>query len=94
MLARLGRTFLVVALLLAQHAAIAHQLQHAAGVPQEDSILCESHDLLGTVLGVAAATLPSEPLLLLVDVRIGRSTSPAAPRHSVAPKSRGPPLIS
>jgi hypothetical protein len=63
-------------------------------VAQEDSTLCDSHDLLGTVLGVAAATLPSEPLLSLVDVRVSRSMAPAAPRHCVAAKSRGPPLIS
>ena len=60
MLARLGRLVLVLAILLAQQTALAHQYWHASNAsvsadvkkaPKGDR-LCDLHDLLGTVLGV------------------------------------------
>jgi len=103
MLARLGRLLLVVAVLLAQHTALAHDLWHAAGSPgtQAPSApggkankLCNLHDLLGTVLGVASGTalLPA-----FLDLAVTRYTGVApafreAPR--LTPRSRDPPRTS
>jgi hypothetical protein len=103
MLARLGRVLLVAALLSAQQAALAHDLWHAAGAPSTQAPkapggkankLCELHDLLGTVLGVAAATAPQPALLPAAEP--GFIAAPALVREAalLAPRSRDPPLIS
>ena len=93
MTARLARAFLVIALLLAQQAAIGHQLKHAAGTLEQDT-LCESHDLLGTVLGVASGAAPVPQFLSLADARAGAAAATAPQSRALSPKSRGPPLIS
>ena len=94
------RFFLIFAVLLAQQTALAHQYWHAAKAPAEKSQpakgdkLCDLHDLLGTVLGVAAGTLAAFALLALAEPGF---TAPAlasreAPR--VTPHSRDPPTVS
>jgi hypothetical protein len=66
-----ARVFLVVAFLLAQHAAVSHQIWHAAGAhpavasasdvaykhaPRSpNQLLCDFHSALGTVLGIVTA---------------------------------------
>jgi len=103
MLVRLGRVLLVAALLLAQHAALAHQYWHAsasqaaqgpkAPQPQGDR-LCGFHDLLGTVLGIAGGAAPAPTFLALSEP--GFTTASAVDREAtlLAPHSRDPPLIS
>jgi hypothetical protein len=94
------RFFLTCAVLLAQQTALAHQYWHAAKAPAEKSqpakgdALCDLHDLLGTVLGVAAGTLPEAAFLSLSEPDF---TAPAvAVREAlrVAPHSRDPPAVS
>ena len=103
MLARLGRAFLIGALLLAQHAALAHELWHELGAPSAQgakapgskaNTLCQVHDLLGAVLGVAGGAAPTPVLLELADTPyVGVSPTPhEAPRFP--PRSRDPPLVS
>jgi hypothetical protein len=91
------RFFLVCAVLLAQQTALAHQYWHAAKAPAEKSqpakgdTLCDLHDLLGTVLGVAAGTL-AEPLFLALAEPV--FTAPALSireAHRLATHSRDPP---
>jgi hypothetical protein len=94
------RVFLVLAVLLAQQTALAHQYWHAAKAPAEKSqpvkgeSLCDLHDLLGTVLGGASGT-PQAPQFLALS-----ESGPAAPAvaereaHALSPHSRDPPLIS
>src|SRR5260370_32695099 len=102
MLARLGRLLLVVAVLLAQHAALAHQYWHASGAsvaadakksPKSDR-LCQLHDLLGTVLGIAAGAASTPTFLALAEP--GFIAAPALVREAslLTPHSRDPPLIS
>ena len=100
MLARLARIALVLAVLLAQQTALAHQYWHAAKAPAEKNqpakgdVLCDLHDLLGTVLGVAAGTLAQPEFLALSEPGF---TAPAvAIREAVrlTPSSRDPPLFS
>ena len=97
MLARLARIALVLAVLLAQQTALAHQYWHAAKAPAEKSqpakgeTLCDLHDLLGTVLGVAAGA-PAQPAFLALSAP--RFTAPAVAMREarrVTPHSRDPP---
>ena len=97
MLARLARIALVLAVLLAQQTALAHQYWHAAKAPAEKSqpakgdTLCDLHDLLGTVLGVAAGA-PAQPAFLALS-EPGFTAPAVAMREArrVTPHSRDPP---
>ena len=102
MLARLGRVLLIVAVLLAQQTALAHQYWHAsnaalsadAGKPAKGDSLCDLHDLLGTVLGVASGTAQ---LPAFLDFSQPGFAAFAARLHEallLAPHSRDPPLDS
>lgn len=94
------RFFLVCAVLLAQQTALAHQYWHAAKAPAEKSqpakgdTLCDLHDLLGTVLGVAAGTLAAPEFLALSEP--GFTAAAVAIREALAltPHSRDPPHAS
>lgn len=100
MLARMGRLMLVLAVLLAQQTALAHQYWHASKAvvgstqPAKGDALCDLHDLLGTVLGVAAGTLSQPELLALSEP--GFTAPAAAIRQALAltPRSRDPPQAS
>ena len=102
MLARLGRVLLVVAVLLSQQTALAHQYWHAssaavsadAGKPAKGDTLCDLHDLLGTVLGVAGGAAQVHALL---DFSQPRFCDFAARLHEallLTHHSRDPPLTS
>src|SRR5438093_8431830 len=101
MLGRLERLVLILAVLLAQQTALAHQYWHATpkasaekSLPAKGDKLCDLHDLLGTVLGVAAGAVPVPAFLALSDP--GFIAVRAAVREAalLAPHSRDPPLIS
>src|SRR5438067_13491223 len=103
MLARLGRVMLISALLLAQQAALAHDFWHAVGTPAAQGSkspagkadkLCDLHDLLGTVLGVASDTAPAPVFLPLTEPRFTAATPAVREAAVLAPHSRDPPLIS
>jgi hypothetical protein len=102
MLGRLGRTLLVLAVLLAQQTALAHQYWHASGTalsadakkaPKSDR-LCNLHDLLGTVLGVASGTAHPPAFLALTEPGFTAATPAVREATVLAPHSRDPPLIS
>ena len=101
MLARLGRVLLVFAVLLAQQTALAHQYWHAApkaaaekAFPPKADKLCDLHDLLGTVLGIAGGAAATPAFLALAEP--GFTATPDAAREApfLTPHSRDPPLIS
>ena len=97
MLARLARIALILAVLLAQQTALAHQYWHAAKAPAEKSqpvksdTLCDLHDLLGTVLGVAAGTLAEPAFLALSEPGFLASSLAIREARRVTPHSRDPP---
>ena len=101
MLARLGRVLLVFAVLLAQQTALAHQYWHATpkvaaekSPPAKGDKLCDLHDLLGTVLGIAGGAAPVSTFLALSEP--GFTAAPAVVREAalLVPHSRDPPLVS
>lgn len=102
MLRRFGRALLIVAVLLAQQTALAHQYWHASAgalsadakkAPKGDR-LCNLHDLLGTVLGVASGAPQTAPLLALSQPSFIIAAAAIREAALLAPHSRGPPLIS
>ena len=102
MLRRFGRALLILAVLLAQQTALAHQYWHAAGAavsagakqaPKGDR-LCNLHDLLGTVLGVASGTAQTPAFLALAEPGFTASTPAVREATVLAAHSRAPPLIS
>jgi len=101
MIGRVGRVLLVFAVLLAQQTALAHQYWHATpkaaaekSLPAKGDKLCDLHDLLGTVLGIAGGAAPVPTFLALSEP--GFTAAPAAVREAalLAPHSRDPPLVS
>ena len=102
MLARLGRLVLVLAVLLAQQAALAHQYWHASNAalsaetnkaPKGDP-LCDFHDLLGTVLGVASGSVQTPAFLALAEPGFSAFAAAVHEAALLATHSRDPPLIS
>jgi hypothetical protein len=100
-MSRLGRIALVLAVLLAQQTALAHQYWHSTpkaaaekSLPAKGDALCDLHDLLGTVLGIAGGAVPVATFLSLPAPSF--TAEPAVVREAVllAPHSRDPPLIS
>jgi methionine-rich copper-binding protein CopC len=97
MLARMGRLLLVLAVLLAQQTALAHQYWHASKAaadssqPAKGDKLCDLHDLLGTVLGLAASA-PAEPqFLALSEPGFGATRIAVREARHLAAHSRDPP---
>ena len=94
----LGRTLrilLVLLLLSAQHAALSHAVSHLneASLPDEQKLLCDQHDALGTVAGgldcahlPLAAVAPPVPVSCIANL-------PSASTPGLAPSSRGPPSL-
>jgi hypothetical protein len=102
MLARLGRVVLIVAVLLAQQTALAHDFWHATTgqaaaetpkAPKGDK-LCDLHDLLGTVLGVLSAGIVAQTVLAFSEVDFIAFASGSADAAPVSAQSRSPPLNS
>ncbi|MFN2644602.1 MAG: hypothetical protein ABR570_06405 [Burkholderiales bacterium] len=102
MLGRLGRFLLVAAVLLAQQTALAHQYWHAAKAsvsadakkaPKGDR-LCDLHDLLGTVLGVASGAAQTPPVLDFAEAHFVLVACALRQAALLAPHSRDPPIDS
>ena len=108
MLARLLAVLLsAAALLLAQQAAISHQIWHLAGAggqafgaqsEQQDKApkkngLCDLHAALGAVLGAASGGAQAAHVAVSTAVPFIAADSPAARFSALAPQSRGPPAL-
>jgi hypothetical protein len=102
MLGRLGRALLVFAVLLAQQTALAHQYWHASKSaiaadvqkPVKTDGLCDLHDLLGTVLGVAGGAPLGTAVVDYIPPRVAAPAMALRETLLLAPRSRGPPLSS
>src|SRR3954447_16296690 len=102
MFGRMARFLLVIAVLLAQQTALAHQYWHAAKAtvsadaktPKGDR-LCGLHDLLGTVLGVASGAAQAPAFLAVGEPRAPPSSAPGGPVSPAFPPAvREPALLS
>lgn len=91
----LARLVLIVALLAAQHAAFAHELWHLdgeRGQPAQQT-LCDFHDALGAVVGVADAAPAAHELPGFAEVAPAPAFFAPAAVGRVQPASRGPPAV-
>jgi hypothetical protein len=94
-LSRCLRILFAVALLNAQHAALAHQIWHLGdkGTQPAQSEFCGHHNALGT----AAGALDSPAAFLACDTPAGISIDsislPSAATPGLAPTARGPPSL-
>jgi hypothetical protein len=87
--------FLVLALLGAQQAALAHQLWHALekkATPSQ-SQLCLHHGALDTVAGAVDAPAAALAAAAPVEAVSPAIALPAARAPGLAPSSRGPPSL-
>jgi hypothetical protein len=98
---RLARILLLLAVLLAQQTALAHEYWHAskaaasaAQKPAKTDRLCNLHDLLGTVLGIAAGAVQAAIVLEFGQARFIARPVPLHEAPVLSPHSRDPPLIS
>jgi hypothetical protein len=93
------RIFLVCAILLAQQTALAHDYWHASSAtasqkaPKGDK-LCDLHDLLGTVLGVASASIAAHEAIPLQQAGFHAVEEAWADSRPLTAQSRGPPATS
>ena len=92
-LVRALRIFLALALLNAQHAALAHQVWHLgdhAKLPAQ-SQLCDQHQALGTVAGAVDCPIVQSASEAPPDFLYRSVNLPVAATPGLAPSSRGPP---
>jgi len=98
-----------LALLLAQQAALTHQVWHALGggvAHASDAAksgernprapqdpLCKLHGALGAVLGAFEGAAGAAELLTLAEGKLPVHRAPAARTSGLAPVSRGPPAL-
>ena len=102
-----GRVFLVLAFLLAQQTAFAHQLWHVfdraslqtavqgnTDSPKTNNPLCDQHAALGTVLGALNGFYALALLAETAPLHFAAAHSPAASLPCLPAASRGPPGVS
>jgi hypothetical protein len=94
-LARSLRIFLALALLNAQHAALAHQVWHLGdhGTQPAQNQLCDQHQALGTVAGALDCPIVQLSGAAPADFLYRSVELPAATKPGLAPSSRGPPAL-
>ncbi len=88
-----ARLLFAVALLLAQQAALAHQIWHAgtSDAQPAQGQLCEKHAALSTVAGALDCASLELPVVPNFEDRLVVLPKPAALAPALAPTSRSPP---
>jgi hypothetical protein len=88
-----ARLLIAVALLLAQQAALAHQVWHLGKSDSQpaQTQLCEQHAALATVAGALDCIALDPPLVATVDVPYAVAARAAATAPRPSPTSRSPP---
>lgn len=94
-LVRALRILIALALLNAQHAALAHQIWHLgdhATLPAQ-SQLCDHHQALGAVAGAVDCPIVQASDQAAPDFLYRSAALPAATAPGLTPSSRGPPSL-
>ena len=95
MVRRAVRILIAIALLVAQQAALGHQIWHLGKQDSQpaQSLLCEQHQALATIAGALDCASVDSPLVATRDVPLPFVTPRGAPAPRLAPTSRGPPKL-
>ena len=95
MLRRAARFLVAVALLVAQQAALGHQIWHLGKQDSQpaQNQLCEQHHALATVAGALDCALPDADFVSMRDAPPAVVARIGAPAPRLAPSSRGPPEL-
>ena len=93
MLRRAARFLIAIALLVAQQAALGHQIWHVSKQDSQPSQnqLCEQHHALATVAGALDCALPDATFVAMRDAPLPVVAGAAAPAPRLPRVSRGPP---
>lgn|SRR5512146_212087 len=99
MLPRLGRALLLLAFLLAQQSALAHQVWHLGSDGSRAALdsgakgnpLCDQHRALDSVLGALGSAPAIASVVDAEPAHFPAADSPATRFASLSPDSRGPP---
>jgi len=89
------RILFALALLSAQHAALAHQIWHLGdhSTQPAQKQLCDQHEALGAVAGAVDCPIAAAAVEATPDVQRCFVALPAAATPGLAPSSRGPPTL-
>ena len=95
MLRRAARFLIAIALLVAQQAAIGHQIWHLGKQDSQpaQSQLCEQHQALATVAGALDCATLDATFVATRDAPLPFIARPGGPAPRLAPASRGPPNL-
>ena len=95
MLRRAARLLIAAALLVAQQAALAHQIWHLGKQDSQpaQSQLCEQHHALATVAGALDCATLDATFVATRDAPLPIIPRADAPAPRLAPASRGPPTL-
>jgi hypothetical protein len=95
MLWRAARLLIALALLVAQQAALGHQIWHLGKHDSQpaQSLLCEQHQALATVAGALDGAAPEAVFVATRDAPVPFVTPPGAPAPRITAASRGPPAL-
>ena len=95
MLRRAARLLIAIALLMAQQAALAHQVWHLGKQDSQpaQSQLCEQHQALATVAGALDCASPDPPFIATRDTPLPFVALAVTPAPRVVAVSRSPPEL-
>ena len=95
MLRRAARFLIAIALLVAQQAALGHQIWHLGKQDSQpaQNQLCEQHHALATVAGALDCALPDATFVAMRDAPLVVVVQAGTPASLLAPTSRGPPEL-
>jgi hypothetical protein len=95
MLRRAARLLIAIALLVAQQAALGHQIWHLGKQDSQpaQTLLCEQHQALATVAGALDCASLDAVFIATREAPLPIVARPGAPAPRITAASRGPPAL-
>jgi hypothetical protein len=95
MIQRAARLLIAIALLIAQQAALGHQIWHLGKHDSQpaQTLLCEQHQALSTVAGALDCATLDAPLVATVEAPLPIVARAVLPAPRLTAVSRSPPVL-
>jgi transcriptional regulator of aromatic amino acid metabolism len=95
MIQRAARLLIAIALLMAQQAALGHQIWHLGKQDSQpaQTLLCEQHQALSTVAGALDCATLDAPLVATVEAPLPIVARAVLPAPRLTAVSRSPPVL-